>query len=181
MEQRTSIHSRGTWRLAWAVAGMAVLGFVVAAITARDLPDVYPIHFGASGRPDRWVRGVGLEWFLLPIVGALMAALLVALGLGIPRLPPSAFSLPQKEAFLRLSPEARAPVLRAISQSVLAVALVLQAQFIAIQLAMFGSAVAGHLGAFIAVPIAGVVLTLATAIAMTVRFLRELRRATGGR
>lgn len=51
-----------------AVPGM----FVGAAVAWPDLPDRIPVHFGLSGRPDRWGSRVWI--WLLPSLAALVTA-----------------------------------------------------------------------------------------------------------
>lgn len=77
------------------------------------LPARIPVHFGAGGTPDRWAGTTLLSWFLLPLVGTGLSALLWGIGrwsVTVPRL----WNIPQKERFLALSTEARAPIMNTL-------------------------------------------------------------------
>ena len=76
-----------------------------------DLPERIPMHFDASGAPDRFAPRSPFNWFLLPgIVTLLVALLAFGLPLWIRRLAArnaSYLNVPRKKEFARLSPEAR--------------------------------------------------------------------------
>jgi uncharacterized membrane protein len=84
--------------------------FVLAASVWTRLPARIPTHFDGAGNPTTWSRTTFLSWFGLPLVTVGMALFLY----GLFRLTlrhPALWNIPQKESFLRLSPEARAPVM----------------------------------------------------------------------
>ena len=73
------------------------------------LPERFPVHFGASGKPDRWADR-GPEWFLLPGIALVMVVFLggITLWLGaLVRNTPGIVNVPRKDLFLKLSPEGR--------------------------------------------------------------------------
>ena len=73
------------------------------------LPERFPVHFGASGKPDRWADK-GAEWFLLPSISLVMLVFLggITLWLGaLLRTTPGIVNVPRKDLFLKLSPEGR--------------------------------------------------------------------------
>lgn len=81
--------------------------FALAAAWAARLPTRYPVHWGPGGQPDRWVSAGTGEWYVLPIVAASLAALLIPLGLLMPRIPLSLWNMPRKERFMALPREAQ--------------------------------------------------------------------------
>lgn len=103
----------------WLRTGLALLAAAHGAIWWRavswwpQLPERIPIHFNASGEPDRWVeRSIG-AWFLSPLVVAGLCLFVGAIARWIDRLArstPEIVNVPRKDLFLRLSPEARAKV-----------------------------------------------------------------------
>ena len=74
------------------------------------LPARIPVHFGASGAVDRWAPTTLVTWFALPLLAALISASLWGLGRWAVTAP-KLWNVPEKERFLALSPEARAPVM----------------------------------------------------------------------
>jgi hypothetical protein len=73
------------------------------------LPERFPVHFGASGKPDRWADK-GAEWFLLPAISLAMLVFLggITLWLGaLVRTTPGIVNVPRKDLFLKLSPAGR--------------------------------------------------------------------------
>ncbi|HSR42079.1 MAG TPA: DUF1648 domain-containing protein [Longimicrobiales bacterium] len=77
------------------------------------LPAEIPIHFDASGEPDRWADTTVLSWFGLPVLAFLLAAGMYLIGVVVPRRP-EWLSVPNRKRFLALTEEARAPVYRRI-------------------------------------------------------------------
>lgn len=73
------------------------------------LPERFPVHFGASGKPDRWADR-GAEWFLLPALSLALVVLLggVTLWLGaLVRGSPGLVNVPRKDLFVKLSHDGR--------------------------------------------------------------------------
>lgn len=103
----------------WLRTGLALLAAAHGAIWWRavswwpQLPERIPIHFNASGEPDRWVeRSIG-AWFLAPIIMVALCVFMGVIARWIDRLArdtPALINVPRKELFLRLSPDARAEV-----------------------------------------------------------------------
>jgi len=92
------------------------------------LPERIPLHFDGSGTPDRFGARTIANWFLLPGIGSafvgLFAFVLPPWITGLARRNASYLSVPRREEFARLAPEARA---RAV-QPVIAMLLVLAAE-----------------------------------------------------
>jgi uncharacterized membrane protein len=88
--------------------------WAACVVWSQNLPDRYPIHFGASGQPDRWVSGY-FEWFLLPVIAT--ATVLLMFGVGrLANRAPQLWNIPEKKRFLALSAERRAPILSELSR-----------------------------------------------------------------
>lgn len=78
------------------------------------LPDRIPVHFDASGTPDRWTQRNPTEWFLLPAVSLGLLGLLLGVGLALPwfaRHAPELINVPHKKRFLQLPIKSRIAVL----------------------------------------------------------------------
>jgi uncharacterized membrane protein len=180
MMERSAVRTAWTWRLVVANGLLIAGGFVVAAITAAHLPARYAVHFNFAGEPDRWARAGDFEWYVLPLIGGVLCTLLTVLGLALPRIPLRSMNMPRKEEFLRLSPAEQAPILRKVSHFVLLLALLICLELIGVQLAMFGSALRGSLGAYFVVPLATTIAVLGTVVGYTIHLARAIRRATSG-
>ncbi|MFH2010977.1 MAG: DUF1648 domain-containing protein [bacterium] len=125
----------------------AVIGsFAYAAITAAQLPGRYPVHFNAAGQPDRWATAGSVEWYVVPIIAAVMAATMAPLALLLPRIPMELMNLPRKEQFLRLGRERQTPILQYLVRFLLWVSLGDTLLCLSIQWMMFRAAQAGSLG-----------------------------------
>jgi uncharacterized membrane protein len=96
---------------------LAMWGF--AAWTYDALPDPMPVHFCASGAPDRFVEKSTLEWMVLPLSALGMTVLLYASALLVPlvRRKPHLVNLTPgyRRKFVGLSPSAREPILAVVS------------------------------------------------------------------
>lgn len=93
--------------VSWGLA-VALLAFAVA--TYPGLPARVPMHLNASGAATRFVdKSVG-SWFLLPGVALASFLLMQWIGSQLPRRP-HWFNFPDKERFLRLPAEYRAPAI----------------------------------------------------------------------
>ena len=80
-----------------------------------DLPARIPVHFGASGAPDRWAETSLGSWLMLPIMGLFITGIMYA-GSFVPLLGakrPEIVSMPEKyrKRFLTLSQEERKAIL----------------------------------------------------------------------
>jgi hypothetical protein len=85
---------------------LALTGSLIYSAYPR-LPERIPVHFGISGRPDRWSgRGSIVALVVLPAVMTLAFYLLIRF---IPRLGgnPRYVNIPRKDEFFRLPPEKR--------------------------------------------------------------------------
>lgn len=99
------------------LAALVVLWGTALAIYGR-LPDRFPTHFGASGRPDHWeVRSLG-AWLVLPAIGTLVVALMVAAAWfcrWAALRKPQLVNIPFKDRFLAASPGRRAWIVEPIA------------------------------------------------------------------
>ena len=177
-----AILNASVWALVM-VNVLAVLGvFVYAWVTAGWLPARYPVHFGANGVADRWSTAGSLEWFLLPVIAAVMAVGLVALALWLPRLAPERWNLGRaKSQFIGMTEAQRAPIIRATVVLVLALALLGTLLIAGIQWSMFRSALAGRMvGLWPVMVIAGVAYTVLLAWGIARPFQLIKRTSTKG-
>ena len=107
------MRARSVHRAITAVAVLANLAMWWRAFAwLPSLPERYPIHFNAAGKPDGWSTNRA-AWFLLPAIATVLLAGLFALSRfigALARSSPSLMNIPRKDAFLRLSPDGRAAV-----------------------------------------------------------------------
>ena len=123
---------------------IAVVGcFIFGIITASNLPERYPGHTNLAGEVDRWADKGSGEWLIMPILAAVMAALMVGVAFWLPRIPISYWNVPRKKEFLELTPEERTPVVRMLVAWVLALTLVQTLSFFAIHVTMYLTAMGG--------------------------------------
>lgn len=122
-----------------AVAGY----FAYAVVTWFQLPDRYPVHFGAGGAPDRWADASSPEWFLLPLLAAATALFMVGLAVLLPRIPFRLWNLPRKKKLMDIPPARRVPIVRSTVGMVLVISLLDTALMIWVQMMMFRAAHAG--------------------------------------
>lgn len=162
---------------------LLVTWFSVAALVRPSLPERIPIHFGLDGTADAWAQTGFVSWFGLPTVALATALLLWGMVRLARRASPELWNVPEKERFLRLTPEQRAPILARLERMSAICGLVTSAMFLAIHVAVYETAMGHRAGlpwyAF-AVMIGGVVLILALAIGETQRAGAEIRRASEG-
>ncbi|MDY0004393.1 MAG: DUF1648 domain-containing protein [Polyangia bacterium] len=118
--------------------------FALAAAWSAKLPARHPVHWNAAGQPDRWVAAGSCEWYVLPIVAAALAALLVALALLMPRIPLSMWNMPRKEQFMALPREAKESVATWLVRWLLDVSSMNTILMILIQFLMYRSIVGGR-------------------------------------
>lgn len=105
--------SAATYRL----LNLLLLGALLAGsmMVYPSLPERFPTHFDAAGRPDAWAERSLLSWLALPLVSAGTAVLLeVASRLSARH--PQLWNVPHKQRFLALTPEERAPIVRRLQE-----------------------------------------------------------------
>lgn len=123
--------------LLWGLA----LGLLVASVWAwPHLPDRIPLHFGADGLPDRWGDRSLWGWFLLPLIGLAMGALMDGIGRWSLRHPEKqTINLPQAKDLMALPVERRVPVLRKAAGLLLWVGVGIQVAFVLFQVGSFAA------------------------------------------
>lgn len=92
------------------VAAIVVATWVRAALLYPAIPERFPIHFDAGGRPDRWATRSIERWFMLPAVALAIEVLLLSIawwGRALVARAPGIVNMPRKATFVRLSPEGR--------------------------------------------------------------------------
>ncbi len=117
----------------------ALLVLVIAAVWAfaatawPALPEQFPTHFDAGGRPDAWAAPGFASWFLLPTLATGMGTLM---GLGLPRWivgmarrNSALLNMPQKARFQALPEAARVRVVAAAAVGLRRAALLVVALF----------------------------------------------------
>lgn len=103
------------------------------------LPERIPLHFGIDGTPDRWGPPSAVNWFLLPVVVALLNVLLVVVASWLSR-DPSRINLPGGQRVDDLAPPARTAVVRLMETTLAVVQLMVNVVFILVQSAQFAAA-----------------------------------------
>lgn len=93
--------------LPWAMWATLVL---FTAATYGNLPDVIPNHFDASGRVTSTMQRSWWSWSAMPLIALVTQAGLAWISALLPR-HPQWFNFPEKERFLRIPVEHRAPVI----------------------------------------------------------------------
>ena len=116
-----------------------MLFFGGAAIVWPHLPPRIAIHFGFSGRPDRWVATTWIAWFGLPLLAAAMTLFLLGIDKLLQR-SPEMWNVPDRERFLRMSPTEREPIESAVQRLVAWCAVLITCSFIGAELEVYRSA-----------------------------------------
>jgi hypothetical protein len=104
---RPRAHAAGWAAVVLPLAGL-VMVWGLAIAWWPTLPARIPLHFDASGRPDRW--GSSSQWFLLPMIATLVIGLVGGIGAALPavvRSHPGLVNTPRKKQWLALDAEAR--------------------------------------------------------------------------
>jgi hypothetical protein len=160
------------------------LFFAGAAIAWPHLPPRIALHFGFSGRPDRWVSTTWMAWFGLPLLAAAMTLFLLGIDKLLQR-SPQMWNVPDKERFLRMSPAEREPIESAVHRLVAWCAVLITCSFIGAELEVYRSARASALPGWTAQLLvwAPAVLVLVLAFRMNAFIRKQIRRgsATQGR
>lgn len=149
------------WLYVLANLGAVAGYFAYAVLTWFQLPDRYPVHFGASGAPDRWAEANSPEWFLLPAMAVAMALFMVGLGALLPRIPFRLWNLPGKKKLTDVPHARRAPLVRSTVGMVLVISLLDTAMMVWVQVMMFRAA---HTGTADMMPDILVVMLLFTGV-----------------
>lgn len=84
--------------------------FGVSALFWARLPAQLPTHFDWNGEVTTWSPTTWLSWFGLPLISA-GTALLIHGCMRLSKRAPYLWNVPEKQRFLRLSPEQRAPII----------------------------------------------------------------------
>jgi uncharacterized membrane protein len=90
---------------------LALLGLYAFMVTATYplLPERYPIHYGPSGRADAWADKSPWPWYLLLVIAVAVFGMMTFISTVSVRYP-HLWNIPEKQTFLKLSPEQRAPI-----------------------------------------------------------------------
>lgn len=102
------------WPLVLTSTSLAAL-WGLSLLLWPQLPERIPLHFAASGVPDRVGPASALNWFMLPGIATGMTALFLGINALVRRLVrtgPQWINLPDKERFLALPEQARMAVMR---------------------------------------------------------------------
>lgn len=99
-------------------AALLVLIWIGAIIGWSTLPETFPIHFDARGRPDSWVQrdaGGFVLWMLLPAI-ATITSVLLRLAVRWATRNPMYWNVPRKKEFLALTDAQRAPIVALLTR-----------------------------------------------------------------
>jgi uncharacterized membrane protein len=169
-----SVHFLNLWLLAIYV--------VAAAVGWPRLPERIPTHFGVGGRADAWTETSILTWFGLPFLAVGIA--LVFLGtMTLTRRAPRFWNIPEKQRFLQLSPQRRAPIEARLERLIASVAVLTTALFIGIQIGIYQTATGANTGlSWASLAIAfGATTAMLVIAAYEMRIVsREIRSASPG-
>jgi uncharacterized membrane protein len=132
------------WRIDCALLALHAAG---AALAWFRLPPRVPVHFGFTGAPDAWAGTSVVSWFAPLAISAALSGLIRALATSGPL---GAWNIPEKQRFLRLTPEQRAPVLELLHAFAAAAAVCATVVFLALHVDVYvaakGAPEAGYAG-----------------------------------
>ena len=80
-----------------------------------EIPQRFPTHFGADGKPNGWMDKNFFTWFMLPLLSLVMLAFFggISAWLGwLVRKSPQIVNVPRKDLFLKMSVEGRMTIVR---------------------------------------------------------------------
>ena len=81
----------------------------------EKLPEKIPMHYSLSGKPDSWGNKSFLTWFLLPLITIGFNIFMYGISILIKKYP-KLLNIPNKDAFLKLSPNKKEPILKLIKE-----------------------------------------------------------------
>ncbi|HEY0036138.1 MAG TPA: hypothetical protein VGB66_05585 [Longimicrobium sp.] len=138
------------------------------------------IHFDLGGNPELWAGTSLIPWLLPPVIATGVFRLL-RVATGASDRHPEQWNIPEKERFLSLSPEARAPIVARLNAFLALGSVLVTALLGTVQLEMFLAATAPHgTAAPWLIPAAVLVTLVATGVAaalMSKWVGREIREA----
>jgi uncharacterized membrane protein len=98
-----------------AVVAVVLFMWLWALVTWQVAPDRVPLHFGLSGRPDRWGPRTVASWFGMPILATAMAFGMSWLGRwSLSR--PERINMPGRDRLAALPERYREPVYEALRE-----------------------------------------------------------------
>ena len=168
-------------RWAGILIGTVVAHGVLTLATWGSLPARIPLHFDASGAPDRIGPPTAGAWFGPFFVSALVSLFIGIIALSIPRIPSKYLSLPRKREFLALDTETRRRLLGIIATHTLVLATTMAVVFAVLQALMYLTSI-GRIGSFPAwIVFAAMALMIIEIVIMVVSFSRGLDAELGAR
>lgn len=129
------MRARTLFGLTWVLLGLYVAATV---LVWPRLPARIPIHFGLGGNPNRWTDTME-SWFLLPAIAVTMVLMIQGLGWAARRTP-QLWNVPEKERFLGLPSEQRAPIVATLEAFLGVAAVLVTLLFAAIQVGIYTTA-----------------------------------------
>ena len=158
------------WRLNWA---LLLLHGAAAAFAWSSLPRRIPLHFGFGGALDAWTRTSLVSWFGLWVIAVALSAFLYVVST---RGPLDSWNIPEKERFLRLSAQQRAPVMELLHRLMAGAAICCTIVLSALHFGLYlvASGYANQLPWYITSVMYGAVVVL---LVSTVPWPRAVRRA----
>lgn len=158
------------WRLNWM---LLLLHGAVAVLAWSTLPRRIPVHFDFGGALDAWARTSLVSWFGLWVIAVALSILLHVVSThGSLEL----WNMPEKERFLRLTAQQRAPVLELLHSFMAEAAICCTTALSALHLGLYlvARGYADRLPWFITSVMYGAVVLL---LVSTVPWSRAVRRA----
>jgi uncharacterized membrane protein len=120
-------------------AGLLAAWLAASALAWPHLPERVPIHFDLAGNPTRWVGTSPFSWFGLTAIGALTSLFVWGMA-WFGRRNPSLWNVPDRSRFVRLSPQARAPIVERMERVAGWTAVLCTVIFAAVQALVYASA-----------------------------------------
>lgn len=159
---------------------VVVASFAFALFTRDQYPDRYPAHYNFAGEVTRYASSDSSEWLAMPFVALGLFVIMAGVVWLIWKVPPSLMNVPEKDKFVALSDEQRAPILVAIARVIWVYTLLQTCACLALQDLMLQSARGGSkLVAILALVVIGTIAIIEFTLG-TLRIRRMIRAATAG-
>lgn len=159
--------ARGSFWLRILPFVILLLGAIVLAITWKDIPDRWAVHWGFKGQPDRWATKTPLGVFLPVVAGTLLCCFLETAA-WIVKAPA------RRRSELSIETAASVAALTADLVRLLAIALAIVFVYIGLALPLFRPLSSARLVAFMLVVIGGAIVFGMIRLS---RGVRDLKRA----
>jgi len=147
--------------------GLLLALIIGSVIVWPTLPERIPIHFGFDGKADNWTDRSFWAWFILPLIAVFSSALIVVMSWLVQRRP-EVINLPDRTAFLALTPARRQPVIDTLRRSMYLLAMIITIMLGIMQIGSYRTALGndGETFMIVALGIGSVMMTLMSVVMM---------------